>query len=276
MLVILNVHFLWAQNSNITFEHFNVEQGLSSSDITCIFQDKTGYLWFGSYGAIDRFDGYQFFSYKHDPGNKNSLGNAFISKIYEDKKGNFWVGTSLGLDKFNSSSGTFTHFTPQPFSKIEWSNNVLSIYEDKFGILWVGTGNGLNIFDRATNKFTTFLYDSSDPGSLTHNSVGAICEDKSGTLWIGTGGGLDKLDRKANKFIHIWQNPDIKNGNIENWLKSEYWINVIFNDDSGTLWLGTNNGLVEINEKNIFYLIPFCKNFLHTGYNREHRGKNYV
>ena len=239
---------VYAQISKFVFEHFTPDHGMSAYVVTCIFQDKLGYLWFGTLNGIDRYDGYNFKTFQNEPGNPNSLISSNVKTIYEDKEGNFWVGTSRGLEKFDRPNETFIHFSPHPPEPgTEWSNSVSAILEDKNNILWVGTDDGLNTFDRKTGKFLSIRYDSSDPGTISHNSVSAIHEDRVGSLWFGTKGGLDKYDRQTGKFIHYWQDPNNYNGFIKNWSTSKYWINSIYEDNTCHLWLGTNGGVIEFN-----------------------------
>jgi signal transduction histidine kinase/ligand-binding sensor domain-containing protein/AraC-like DNA-binding protein len=263
LLLIVNIFTLstiqlFPQRDNLVFEHFSIDQGLSEPIVTDVIQDKMGYLWISTWGGIERYDGYSFTSFKHDPVDSTSFANTFAQTLYEDKAGYIWVGTWRGLEKFDRNTGAFTHFTPHPFGPgTEWSNHVLSIYEDKFGILWIGTQDGLNILDRSTGKFQCFRYDSADPGSISHNSINAFYEDKAGSLWIGTGGGLDKLDRKSGRFLHYWHDSESRNGFIKNRTTSQYWIKSIHEDNSGILWLGTNGGLVELNPENRKSIIYF-------------------
>ncbi len=217
-----------------------------------------GYLWFGTYNGVDRYDGTGFTSYKHEPGNPNSINSGSVQALCEDKDGNIWVGSSLGLDKLEPAKGSFTHFLLHPSSSgIDFSNYILSICEDKSGILWIGTGNGLNKFDKTAGEFTTFKHDSTNTGSLSNNYIHSLLADKEGSLWIGTGNGLDKLDRKTGKFIHYWHDPKIQNGSISiGWDNAieyslPYQINSIYEDNSAMLWLCTNGeGLIEVNPKN--------------------------
>ena len=61
---------VYSQESNISFQHFNVGHGLSSGTIGSIYQDKTGYLWFITDKGLDKFDGYKFTNYKYPPKDK--------------------------------------------------------------------------------------------------------------------------------------------------------------------------------------------------------------
>ena len=58
----------YAQN-NIRFNHITVEDGLSQSAVTCIFQDYLGFMWFGTQDGLNRFDGYKIKVFKNDPAN---------------------------------------------------------------------------------------------------------------------------------------------------------------------------------------------------------------
>jgi len=253
VILFLTPYHLYSQNSKLVFEHFSPDQGMSAYIALCVYQDKTGYLWFGTLRGLDRYDGYNFKIYKNEPGNLNTIANASVNTLYEDKEGNFWVGTSSGLDKFDRVKETFTHFTPHtPGPGTEWSNDISSILEDRNKILWVGTYDGLNKFNRNTGKFICIRNDSTNNKSIIHNSINAILEDKFGTLWIGTGRGLDKFDRESGNFIHVWYDTDYKNRIADK--DPKFWINTLFQDNSGKLWLGTNGGLIEFNARDSSFI----------------------
>jgi signal transduction histidine kinase/ligand-binding sensor domain-containing protein/DNA-binding response OmpR family regulator len=244
-----------------TFEHFNVDHGMPSNIAQCIIQDKEGYLWFGMYAGIARYDGYNFTSYINEPGNPNSINSGTIQALCEDKDGFLWIGSSLGLDKFEPATGTFTHYFPNPLAEgTDFSNHVLSICEDKYGMLWIGTADGLYRFDKETKSFTSFKNNPADSSSIRNNYVSAILEERDGTLWIGTGNGLDKLDRETDTFVHHWHDPDNTTVSpVIEWNQAvkyhvSYQINSIYEDRSGALWLCTNGeGLIEFNKNDETY-----------------------
>ena len=86
------------------------------------------------------------------------------------------------------------------------SNAVLEIYESLDGALWVGTeGQGLNRLDPQREIWQIFVYDPSDPDSISNNEITAIAEDQSGVLWFGTGGGglSNMIKTESDSFIII-------------------------------------------------------------------------
>ncbi len=216
----------------LKFKNFSLDEGLSQSTVNTIFQDKQGFLWFGTQDGLNKFDGYNFTVYRHDPKNSNTLSHNEIFSIYEDSKGILWIGTGNGLNKFDLNK--FTNYLHNPNDPNSLSHNeVWSIYEDRNGILWIGTnGGGLNKFTE--NKFTHYLHDPNNLNSLSHNTVWSIYEDSLGTLWVGTyGGGLNKFTK--NKFTHYY--PVQQTDDLNNIVSS------IYEDATGILWIGTLGGL---------------------------------
>ena len=97
-------------SQNIRFEHFSLEEGLSQSTATVIFQDSKGFLWIGTEDGLNRYDGYNFKIYKPNTDDPNSLTDRWITALAEDPKGNLWVGTRLGgLNRYDPKTGKFTH-----------------------------------------------------------------------------------------------------------------------------------------------------------------------
>lgn len=64
--------------SNIRFNHLTVQDGLSQSAVTVIFQDKHGFMWFGTQDGLNRYDGYNFKIFKNIPSDSTSLTDNFI------------------------------------------------------------------------------------------------------------------------------------------------------------------------------------------------------
>ena len=91
-----------------TFKYYTTENGLSQNDVNDIYQDKDGFMWFGTHDGLNKFDGYRFDIYKPEPNKKNSIISNLIWKIVEDNDENLWIATSgHGLSCFNKKTETF-------------------------------------------------------------------------------------------------------------------------------------------------------------------------
>lgn len=225
------------------FENISTEQGLSQSTVTAILQDRQGFMWFGTEGGLNKYDGYQFSIYEHDPENPQSLSSNVISSIYEDRDGTLWIGTVTGLDRLDRKTNTFVNYL-QDLTDSDNANarSVLTINQDQSGALWVGTdGGGLLVFNLKNNQFTVYKHDPDDPKTLINNTVHSIYEDRDGILWIGTEQGLDRLDPTTGGITHSTQNSILVRSLIDN------PIYAISEDSQGMMWIGTKNGLFQWN-----------------------------
>ncbi len=247
--LILSTGQSYSQKGEIQFERISTESGLSESSVLCICQDSKGFLWFGTYEGLNRYDGYTFKVYQNDPENPYSLSEKNVNYIIEDHLGVLWISTENGLNRFDREKEQFIHYKNDPNNSNSISNNFIRyLYEDRSGILWIGTRGGLNQFDRKNGKFTRYVNDPKDPKSLSQNNVLSILEDSHGRLWVGTDNGLNYFDRSKGKFIRYLHNPNNPNSISQN---SVYRI---YEDRAGDLWIGTwGGGLNRFDpQKNLF------------------------
>ncbi|MEK7728844.1 MAG: two-component regulator propeller domain-containing protein [candidate division KSB1 bacterium] len=214
----------------------------------CILQDRQSFMWFGTQGGLNKYDGYKFTVYQEDVFDSTSLAQNVNNVMCEDHTGTLWFGSmnAAVLNRFERETESFTRFKHDPNNPHSLSNGgVSAIYEDHTGTLWVGTSNGLNKFDREQEQFTRFQFDPKDSTSLHGYSVFSIYEDRSGTLWIGTGRWLNKFDREQEQFVHYEHDPQHPRN------RKARQITSIFEDRGGALWLGSEGaGLKKFDREN--------------------------
>jgi len=225
---------------HLRFDTISLEQGLSQSTVFCMLQDSQGFMWFGTEEGLNKYDGYTFTIYQHDPEDPNSMGGNRISAILEDDSGTLWIGTDDGgLDHYDREFEQFTHYRSDSQDPSSLSDDeVTALYQDQDGVIWIGTnGGGLDRFDQENERFIHYQHDPDNPNSLSSNTVSAIYEDQDGVLWIGTdGGGLNRFDSKYERWQRYVNNPSNPDS------LSHDHITAIFEDQSGSLWVGTNGG----------------------------------
>jgi len=235
-----------AQAPKLKFKHITNENGLSNTTIEAIFQDKRGFMWFGTRDGLNRYDGYQFVIYRYDSKDSNSISDNYIQYIYEDRDQNLWIGTINGLNRFNAAKNNFTRFKHIPTnSKTISSNHITCIYQDKKNRLWISTlGGGINLFQPAEGSFISYQQNVSIPNSLNSNDINYIFEDGRENCWVATENGLQLFNREIGTF----QTIDISTG-LNNKSKN-YSIRLIKEDKPGNLLLGTNdNGIILFNNQ---------------------------
>jgi PAS domain S-box-containing protein len=190
----------------LRFSRLSTEDGLSQTKVSQIVQDDQGFMWFGSQYGLNRYDGYKFKVFKHEPGRTNSLSGVYISSLFKDRSGSLWIGCEGEefLDKFDPVTETFTHYRIDTSDNQGETVSVTHISQDHAGILWLATGRGLYRFDPSNGRTILYRHDPNNPFSLSSDEIKAIGEDKEGTFWVGTSLGLDAFDRDTGKVtLHV-------------------------------------------------------------------------
>ncbi|MEX1003411.1 MAG: two-component regulator propeller domain-containing protein [Crocinitomicaceae bacterium] len=195
------------------FHYLDVNQGMNSSYVYSILEDRNGNIWFATRGGgVSCYNGKTFRHFT----DKEGMSDKVVMSICEDRNGNLWFGTwSGGVSMYNGE--TFMHFTEDEGMS---NNAVWSILEDQNENIWFGTwGGGVSKYDG--NFFTHYT----EKEGLSNNAVFSIYEDKKGNLWFGTwGGGVTKYD--GDSFTHFTEKDGLINNNVTS----------ILEDKNGSFW----------------------------------------
>ncbi|MFQ5630637.1 MAG: two-component regulator propeller domain-containing protein, partial [bacterium] len=251
---------LAAQETDLKFQYLGGSRGLTTSPVTSILQDRRGFMWFGTYEGLQRFDGYQCRTFRQRPDNQNTLSDNHVTCIFEDGAGIIWIGTSKGgLNRFDPKLEEFTHWVHSPGDQNSLSHNwVTEIIPAENGRLWLGTmGGGLNRFDPTTGQFERWLYNAESENSLGGNLVRAIHQDREGLLWIATANsGLNRFDPETGIFTHWRHEPENPRSLGNNTIAD------IHQDFTGRLWFAVGNSLDLLDQS--------TGHFTHWQYNPKH------
>lgn len=176
-------------------------------------------------------------------GNKSYFEKKLSSRITVlliDKKGFLWAGTwDNGLYRIHYSSNDLDNIniSVEDFSWLLPDKNIRSIFEDSKKNIWIGTRyHGLIKLSNQKEKPEVLQHFDSQTG-LISNFIRAIAEDDNGCIWVGSDLGIDKLISKSNAFRVF------NFSRINNYFSS---INNILPQKNNSLWLTTNEGLVNI------------------------------
>jgi len=91
------------------------EQGLSNSAVNDIFRDSRGFMWFGTWDGLNRYDGKNIKTFYPDLYDDKAISSNIIRQMLEDEHGNFWIVTERGLNKYSHDLESFTgYFTQYP------------------------------------------------------------------------------------------------------------------------------------------------------------------
>src|SRR5688572_5981357 len=88
--------------------YWETDDGLPGNSATAMVQMPDGYLWFGTFNGLVRFDGEQFTVL--EPTNTPELASAGIVNLHRDRKGALWCSTLKGMARLEN--GRWTQFGP--------------------------------------------------------------------------------------------------------------------------------------------------------------------
>ena len=218
-----------------------LEEQLSATDISVVFQDSKGNIWIGTSDAgLYHYttNTTQMRFYNTDENNPSSLDHSTVYTIIEDLSGQIIVGTLGGLNYYNADNDNFSHF-PANSETRKYLNNpfVNALYADDLGNIWIGTEKGgVNYYSTYQKPFFAIKNDPTNKNSISHNTVNSIYKEDN-ILWIGTaGGGLNKLNTKTNKNKRFETNPENPASITNNFIAS------ILRDNQNNLLIGTWGG----------------------------------
>ncbi|HEX2536617.1 MAG TPA: two-component regulator propeller domain-containing protein, partial [Chitinophagaceae bacterium] len=234
------------------------------SDFTswCAYNSRDGMLWIGTeVGNLYRIDpSFENYLTLHpEPGTVYGMTRymdgrwvASWNPMLLDSKGRFWMCTMQGLRCYNTNTNINKVYNYNPANKSSLSNDMaLAVIEDRKGEIWISTASGLNKFIKE-DSFQRYYIHPQGPNDIYKNVFGPVITDQRGMIWA-----YCLADHDVHR-IHP------KTGRFETYLKSR-WIQSIYEDASGTVWAGGDDGLFRYDRRSNAFL-PYNDSTTHTAF----------
>ncbi len=221
-----------AQNT-IAVSYLGRENGLSNNGVTSIYQDHRGFMWFGTFDGLNRYDGYNFKIFRNHLNDPHSLVNNRISSIVEDSDHTMWVGTRSGVSKYDANTGSFltvSYIAYQSRQPRIIRSTVNQINTTAAGDLFIATATEGLLWKKKGSPHFIQLPLGQKQGYSTQYEVSALEAGKGKNLWVHIGGkGLFSFDMEKAVFL-------LRNRIVQK-------VYSMRADNSGHLWIGGDHGL---------------------------------
>jgi len=254
-LTICHVPSVIAQQDQYKFVRLDNNQGLSHNQVTSIYKDSKGFMWFGTMSGLNRYDGYNFKVFRHSLSDTaTSISDNFITRIVEDDEDRLWISTRNGFNIYEPKKESFSRNLNTYLKKFGISSTLFTnLVKDRSGNVWViSSQTGIYKRDKASGKILRMAHHISDSTSLYSNDISTIAEDYNGDYWvINRMGILEKIDGKTYKVVY-------RNYAIHKEYLNEHMEFVIFIDKDNDLWLFPPN-----DAKGLFYFNKLKKKITH-------------
>jgi ligand-binding sensor domain-containing protein/signal transduction histidine kinase/DNA-binding response OmpR family regulator len=275
------------------YESTPYHSSISNNVISAITEDRKHNLWIGTEGGglnyFNRTTGI-FTIFKNKINDPSSLGSNLVKTVYQDREGDIWVGThGGGLNLFDPIHLQFKHLLYKENDPETLGSEITAIIEDSSGRLWIGSQTGLKIFTKM-HKGLIPWQGNIDLQTMHDKSIKVLYEDSKKNIWVSTTAGLFRLENGSRSFERILNNKENNSVNtdfincIQEDSKGHIWIGVyyeglamydvitksmvsytekdglpnnnvmgILEDNSGSLWLSTDNGLSRFDSNRKFF-----------------------
>lgn len=284
ILLFIVVFSVSAQDTKIEYaQKLTITDGLAHNGVTSILEDSKGFLWFGTYDGINKYDGYELKTYKNTVDNTLLTSNR-VRVLSEDQHGNLWIGTDQGLTLYKYELERFEKFSSNKLKASGFDTSIIRdiVTNNENGlVICVTQNNGLFVFNEHDYSFfghfkpegiesynfykmlsvDTFNYlIATSNGLLSFNLESKIFESvldadilyansivklKDNSLLVTLLNGVAIIEREENPNAAVFR---LKRKDLGN-----YQFNSALIDTQYNLWLGTlNEGLILIEDLKSF------------------------
>ncbi|HZY35027.1 MAG TPA: two-component regulator propeller domain-containing protein [Mucilaginibacter sp.] len=186
-----------AQSNQFQFSHLNINSGLSHNNVTCIFKDNQGFMWFGTLSGLNRYDGYKFKIFKHSMSDSTSLDDDYIVSISEGPGNKLWIETRDGFNIYDPSTEKFGHNITGYLRSINIPDRfITAVKKDRSGNFWfLHQTHGLYKYDPLHNSTAHVIHSAINQSSICADTVSDLAADSRGNLWLTyRNGALERMD----------------------------------------------------------------------------------
>lgn len=192
ILWVLSGYLLVVSAQNIIINPIPINDQLPSTTVQRLFQDKEGFMWFGTPNGLCRYDGYRIIELRFKFDKDDSLKNNEITCFTEDKNHHLWIGTKAGVNIINQKNYQIVSFDDKRIDNIE----IKSLITTSDGYIWVAANNHLLKYDSNLN----FIRDYDN--ILPVYGINLLYEDMDNNLWVTLWeNGLYRYDAESDSFV---------------------------------------------------------------------------
>jgi|GEM_PF-1062532 len=219
----------------------NIFKLFTNKKVFSITQDNENNIWIGTnFTGLSKYqpDNNEMINLKTDPDYPIKCNSSYVYKIFIDSRRSMWI---IGADKLrvlHAGQTNFKTFNELTNGQLNEIFEVVDIIEASDSNIWLATSNGLVMIEAVSDSVTVH--------KLVNSQMKSIIEDDAGNLWIGSGNGLYSFNTSTCEYIKYTVRDGIPSNNFER--------RSVAKANDGTLYFGTDNGLMHFKPEDIFSL----------------------
>lgn len=163
-----------AEIGDLKFGRLDTRDGLSNSQILCIFRDSKGFVWIGTPYGLNRYDGYRFKTFYSYTKDSTTLRSNYVDEVYEAYDGKLWLHQGMSYTLYDPSTEQFDRHPERVLHKFGMKGAIERMYIDSHHHFWVKTSEDgfwhINPYTKKVKQFR-FGYGRHE----FHNDFGISC-----------------------------------------------------------------------------------------------------
>ncbi|MCR4602989.1 MAG: helix-turn-helix domain-containing protein [Prevotella sp.] len=197
------------------FKTLGTRNGLTSSQINCIYKDGRGFMWFGTPAGLYRYDGYLFKHFQTDSQDGSSLPDSYIESIQEAVGGDLWIKTAAGYCIYHPQTESFERDLRQVFAKLGISEPPKIVYIDSRQNMWgYIPANGIFCYNLQKQLIYEFGYNNS-AYAIPEGNICSIGECRDGAVVVYDDGRIVCCDASRQQ-ASPWRSLEVAQRNLRN------------------------------------------------------------
>jgi len=190
----------------VKFRRLDTRNGLSNSQVNCVFRDSHGYIWIGTSYGLNRYDGYRvkaFFSSMRDT---TTMRDNYTDQIMEDAEGRLWLKQGMNYCVYDPVTEKFERNVSRVVDKfLPGRNAVERVYIDHDKNYWIKFyEEGIFYYNTKTKKTTEFRMGYGKNQIKEHYGIAAMTDYPTGLVIMTYTGELLCLNGKTGEIE--WEN----------------------------------------------------------------------
>ncbi len=233
----------FSQADGYFFSRLDISNGLSNNQVNCFYRDQKGFLWVGTLSGLNRYDGYQVKTFRHELQNEHSLSENMISRILEGPHQQLWIETRIAFNLLDLTTEKIARDVAERLRSMKIEGTVVSdIRKRRAGTYWFLMDKQVLWEYNEEQKMARVIRKT-----MNGNSIAAFQFDKKGDCYIMyTSGMLEVLNVEESRIIATSNIPAKIFDNTAG-------VFYIFIDSDNELWIHSQTN----NPKGVLRLNPF-------------------
>ncbi|MDR2919309.1 MAG: hypothetical protein LBV72_08100 [Tannerella sp.] len=175
-----------AAENSILFNRLDVNNGLSSNEVSCVYKGRKGFMWFGTGAGLTRYDGYEFKTFRHEVDGA-LFSEGYIMELVETMDGKLWVTYQSGeISIFDIYSHAF-YTVSEIQQQLGIQSTIVNVFQDNdYQLLFAASDNHLYKYNYTSRRLISYPVYPEEGGvcDLVCNEKGMYIIYYSGVLEI--------------------------------------------------------------------------------------------